>query len=230
MPDMTTALVTGANRGLGHHFAAELLARGATVYAAAREPASIDLPGARTLALDVTDPDAVAAAAELARDVDLLVNNAGISTGSPLLGDLDGVRAEMDVNFWGTLSMVRAFAPVLAANGGGTIVNVASALSWFAAPGAGAYAVSKAANWNMSNALRLELAAQRTQVTSVHLGLADTDMARAIDGPKTDPAQVVRTVLDATAQGEIEVVVDAWSAMVKASLAEDPRKFYARFL
>ena len=230
MPDMTTALVTGANRGLGHHFAAELLARGATVYAAAREPASIDLPGARTLALDVTDPDAVAAAAELAGDVDLLVNNAGISTGSPLLGDLDGVRAEMDVNFWGTLSMVRAFAPVLAANGGGTIVNVASALSWFAAPGAGAYAVSKAANWNMSNALRLELAAQRTQVTSVHLGLADTDMARAIDGPKTDPAQVVRTVLDATAQGEIEVVVDAWSAMVKASLAEDPRKFYARFL
>jgi NAD(P)-dependent dehydrogenase (short-subunit alcohol dehydrogenase family) len=227
---MTTALVTGANRGLGHHFAAELLARGATVYAAAREPASIDLPGARTLALDVTDPDAVAAAAELAGDVDLLVNNAGISTGSPLLGDLDGVRAEMDVNFWGTLSMVRAFAPVLAANGGGTIVNVASALSWFAAPGAGAYAVSKAANWNMSNALRLELAAQRTQVTSVHLGLADTDMARAIDGPKTDPAQVVRTVLDATAQGEIEVVVDAWSAMVKASLAEDPRAFYARFL
>lgn len=230
MPDMTTALVTGANRGLGHHFAAELLARGATVYAAAREPASIDLPGARTLALDVTDPDAVAAAAELAGDVDLLVNNAGISTGSPLLGDLDGVRAEMDVNFWGTLSMVRAFAPVLAANGGGTIVNVASALSWFAAPGAGAYAVSKAANWNMSNALRLELAAQRTQVTSVHLGLADTDMARAIDGPKTDPAQVVRAVLDATAQGEIEVVVDAWSAMVKASLAEDPRAFYARFL
>ncbi|MFF1529128.1 SDR family oxidoreductase [Cellulomonas sp. NPDC058312] len=227
---MTTALVTGANRGLGHHFAAELLARGATVYAAAREPASIDLPGARTLALDVTDPEAVAAAAELAGDVDLLVNNAGISTGSPLLGDLDGVRAEMDVNFWGTLSMVRAFAPVLAANGGGTIVNVASALSWFAAPGAGAYAVSKAANWNMSNALRLELAAQRTQVTSVHLGLADTDMARAIDGPKTDPAQVVRTVLDATAQGEIEVVVDAWSAMVKASLAEDPRAFYARFL
>jgi NAD(P)-dependent dehydrogenase (short-subunit alcohol dehydrogenase family) len=227
---MTTALVTGANRGLGHHFAAELLARGATVYAAAREPASIDLPGARTLALDVTDPEAVAAAAELAGDVDLLVNNAGISTGSPLLGDLDGVRAEMDVNFWGTLSMVRAFASVLAANGGGTIVNVASALSWFAAPGAGAYAVSKAANWNMSNALRLELAAQRTQVTSVHLGLADTDMARAIDGPKTDPAQVVSTVLDATAQGEIEVVVDAWSAMVKASLAEDPRAFYARFL
>ena len=226
---MTTALITGANRGLGHHFAAELLARGATVYAAAREPATINLPGVRPVALDVTDPDAVAATAELAADVDLLVNNAGISTGSQLLGDLDGVRAEMDVNFWGALSMVRAFAPVLAANGGGAIVNIASALSWFAAPGAGAYAVSKAANWNMSNALRLELAAQGTRVTSVHLGLADTDMAAGLQGPKTDPAVVVRTVLDAVEAGDLEVVVDEWSAMVKASLADDPRAFYDRF-
>ena len=227
---MTTALVTGANRGLGRHFAAELLARGATVYAAARDPQSIDLPGVRPVALDITDPDAVAAAAALAGDVDLLVNNAGISTGTPLLGDLDGVRAELDVNFWGTLSMVRAFAPVLAANGGGTVVNVASALSWFAFPGAGAYAVSKAANWNMSNALRLELAAQGTQVTSVHLGLADTDMAKALQGPKTDPAVVVRRTLDAVEAGDLEVVVDEWSAMVKASLAQDPRAFYDRFL
>ncbi|WP_205687300.1 SDR family oxidoreductase [Cellulomonas endophytica] len=227
---MTTALVTGANRGLGRHFALELLARGTTVYAAAREPGTIDLPGARPVALDITDPDAVAAAAALAGDVDLLINNAGISTGTPLLGDLEGVRADMDVNFWGTLAMVRAFAPVLAANGGGAVVNVASALSWFAFPGTGSYAVSKAANWNMSNALRLELAGQGTQVTSVHLGLADTDMARGVDGPKTDPAVVVRRVLDAVEAGDLEVVDDDWSAMVKASLAEDPRAFYARFL
>ncbi|WP_454048685.1 SDR family oxidoreductase [Cellulomonas sp. Marseille-Q8402] len=226
---MTTALITGANRGLGRHFATELLARGATVYAAAREAASIDLEGVRPIALDITDPDAVAAAAALADDVDLLVNNAGISTGAQLLGDLAGVRAEMDVNFWGTLSMVRAFAPVLAANGGGAVVNVASALSWFSAPGAGAYAVSKAANWNMSNALRLELAGQGTRVTSVHLGLADTDMASGIEGPKTDPAVVVRRTLDAVEAGDLEVVVDEWSAMVKASLAEDPRAFYDRF-
>lgn len=227
---MTTALVTGANRGIGRHLAAQLLERGATVYAAARRPETLDLPGARPLALDITDPDAVAAAAELAGDVDLLVNNAGISTGAQLLGDLDGVRAELDVNFWGTLAMVRAFAPVLAANGGGAVVNVASALSWFAAPGAGAYAVSKAANWNMSNALRLELARQGTQVTSVHLGLADTDMARGLDAPKTDPADVARMTLDAVEAGAFEVVVDDWSAMVKASLAQDPRAFYARFL
>ena len=227
---MTTALITGANRGLGRHFAAELLARGATVYAAARDPETIDLPGVQPVALDITDPDAVLAAAALAGDADLLVNNAGISTGAALLGDLEGVRADLDVNFWGTLSMVRAFAPVLAANGGGKVVNIASALSWIAAPGAGAYAVSKAANWNMSNALRLELAGQGTQVTSVHLGLADTDMAKAIEGPKTDPAVVARRTLDAVEAGELEVVVDEWSAMVKASLAEDPRAFYDRFL
>jgi len=227
---VTTALITGANRGLGRHFAAELLARGATVYAAARDPETIDLPGVQPVALDITDPDAVLAAAALAGDADLLVNNAGISTGAALLGDLEGVRADLDVNFWGTLSMVRAFAPVLAANGGGKIVNIASALSWFAAPGAGAYAVSKAANWSMSNALRLELAGQGTQVTSVHLGLADTDMAKAIEGPKTDPAVVARRTLDAVEAGELEVVVDEWSAMVKASLAEDPRAFYDRFL
>ena len=227
---MTTALITGANRGLGRHFALELLARGATVYAGARDTDTIDLPGVRPVALDITDPHAVAAAAALAGDVDLLINNAGISTGASLLGDLQGVRDEMDVNFWGTLSMVRAFAPVLAANGGGAVVNVASALSWFAFPGSGAYAVSKAANWNMSNALRLELAGQGTQVTSVHLGLADTDMARGIEGPKTDPAVVARRTLDAVAAGDLEVVVDEWSAMIKASLAGDPRAFYDRFL
>lgn len=227
----TTALVTGANRGIGRHFAAQLLERGATVYAAARNPASIDLPGARVLALDITDADAVAAAARAAGDVNLLVNNAGISTGANLLdADLDGVRADMDVNFWGTLSMVRAFAPVLARNGGGAIANVSSALSWFAFPGSGAYAVSKAANWNMSNALRLELAGQGTLVTSVHLGAAETDMTKGFDGPKIDPADAARATLDAVAAGRIEVLVDDWSEMVKASLAEDPAEFYRRFL
>lgn len=225
-----TALVTGANRGIGRHLAAELLARGAKVYATARRPESIDLPGVEVLTLDVTDPAAVAAAARAAADVDLLVNNAGTSTGATLLGDLDAVRAELDVNFWGALSMVRAFAPVLAANGGGAVVNIASALSWFAFPGSGAYAVSKAANWNMSNALRLELAGQGTSVTSVHLGAADTDMMKDYQGPKIDPGEVARRTLDGVAAGDLEVVADDWSAMVKASLAGDPAEFYRQFL
>ena len=190
-----TALVTGANRGIGRHLAAQLAERGAKVYATARRPESIDLDGVETLALDIRDPDAVAAAARAANDVSLLINNAGIGGGA-LLGDLDAVRAALDVNFWGTLSMARAFAPVLAANGGGAIVNIASSASWFVFPGSSAYAVSKAAVWSMSKALRQELADQGTLVTSVHLGAADTDMMKGYDVPKMDPADVARITLD----------------------------------
>jgi NAD(P)-dependent dehydrogenase (short-subunit alcohol dehydrogenase family) len=219
-----TALVTGANRGIGRHLAAQLAERGAKVYATARRPDAVDLDGVEVLALDIADPDAVAAAARVAGDVDLLVNNAGIGGGA-LLGDLRAVRAALDVNFWGTLSMVRAFTPVLAANGGGAIVNIASSASWFVFPGSSAYAVSKAAVWSMSNALRQELAGQGTLVTSVHLGAADTDMVKDLDVPKMAPAEVARRTLDGVEAGEAEVVVDEFTQLVKASLSKDPREF-----
>ena len=219
-----TALVTGANRGIGHHVAAQLVERGAKVYATARRPESVDLDGVEVLALDIADPDAVAAAARVAGDVNLLVNNAGIGGGA-LLGDLRAVRAALEVNFWGTLSMARAFAPVLAANGGGSIVNIASSASWFVFPGSSAYAVSKAAVWSMSNALRQELAGQGTLVTSVHLGAADTDMMKGYDVPKLDPADVARITLDGVEADAVEVVVDEFTKMVKASLSKDPREF-----
>lgn len=219
-----TALVTGANRGIGRHLAAQLVERGAKVYATARRPEAVDLDGVEVLALDIADPAAVAAAARVAGDVDLLVNNAGIGGGA-LLGDLRAVRAALDVNFWGTLSMARAFAPVLAANGGGAIVNIASSASWFVFPGSSAYAVSKAAVWSMSNALRQELAGQGTLVTSVHLGAADTDMMKDFDLPKMDPAEVARRTLDGVAADEAEVVVDEFTQLVKASLSKDPREF-----
>jgi NAD(P)-dependent dehydrogenase (short-subunit alcohol dehydrogenase family) len=223
-----TALVTGANRGIGRHLAAQLVERGAKVYATARRPESIGLDGVEVLALDISDPVAVAAAARAASDVNLLVNNAGIGGGT-LLGDLDAVRAALDVNFWGTLSMARAFAPVLAANGGGAMVNIASSASWFVFPGSSAYAVSKAAVWSMSNALRQELAGQGTSVTSVHLGAADTDMMKGYDVPKMDPADVARITLDGVEADAFEVVVDEFTAMVKASLSKDPRDFDKQF-
>jgi NAD(P)-dependent dehydrogenase (short-subunit alcohol dehydrogenase family) len=223
-----TALVTGANRGIGRHLAAQLVERGAKVYATARRPESIDLDGVGVFALDISDPDSVAAAARVAGDVNLLVNNAGIKGGA-LLGDLQAVRAALDVNFWGTLSMARAFAPVLAANGGGAIVNIASSASWFVFPGSSAYAVSKAAVWSMSKALRQELAGQGTLVTSVHLGAADTDMMKGYDVPKMDPADVARITLDGVEADAFEVVVDEFTEMVKASLSKDPREFDKQF-
>jgi NAD(P)-dependent dehydrogenase (short-subunit alcohol dehydrogenase family) len=219
-----TALVTGANRGIGRHIAAQLVGRGAKVYATARRPESVDIDGVEVLALDIAEPDAVTAVARVAGDVNLLVNNAGIGGGA-LLGDLRAVRASLEVNFWGTLSMARAFAPVLAANGGGSIVNIASSASWFVFPGSSAYAVSKAAVWSMSNALRQELAGQGTLVTSVHLGAADTDMMKGYDVPKMDPADVARILLDGVEADAVEVVVDEFTKMVKASLSKDPREF-----
>lgn len=224
-----TALVTGANRGIGRHFAAQLVERGATVYATARNPRSVDLPGVKVLRLDITDAESIAAAAAVATDVDLLINNAGISTGTNLIGsELDAVRREFDTHLWGNLAMVRAFAPVLASNGGGGIVNVLSALSWFSYDGSNAYSVAKAAEWSMTNGIRLELSGQNTLVTGVVLGAADTDIMAGLDydGPLTDPADVARAALDGVEKGLIEVVVDQWSAQVKASLAADPAEFY----
>ncbi|MFG6503962.1 SDR family oxidoreductase [Microbacterium sp. P05] len=226
------ALVTGANRGIGRQFVLELLDRGArTVYATARRPETVtfDDPRVVPVRLDLLDQQSIAAAAETAHDVTLLINNAGISTGASLVtGDLAEIHREMDTHFWGTLDVIRAFAPVLAANGGGAIVNVLSALSWFAAPAGASYAVAKAAEWNMTNGVRLELAAQGTFVQGVLLGAADTDLTGGYDGPKIDPRDVPRLSFDGLEAGAIEVIVDDWTAMVKASLAGDPAPFYTR--
>ncbi|MET7667676.1 SDR family oxidoreductase [Micromonospora luteifusca] len=223
------ALVTGANRGIGRHFTQQLLERGAAkVYATARRPEAIDLPGVEKLRLDITDPGSVEQAAAAASDATLLVNNAGIATFTNLVtGDLSKIRSELDTHFYGTLSMVRAFAPVLGANGGGAILNVLSALSWFSYDGANAYAVAKAAEWSLTNGIRLELAGQGTLVTGLHLGSADTDMMASYDGDKIDPADVVRVALDGIEAGKIEVLADERSAYIKASLANDPSVFYA---
>ncbi|WP_290057629.1 SDR family oxidoreductase [Amycolatopsis solani] len=214
-------LVTGANRGLGRQFAAALLERGAAkVYAAARNPESVDLPGVVPLRLDVTDPASIREAAAAAGDVTLLVNNAGSSTGASLLGgSLDDIRLEMDTHYFGTLAVTREFAPILARNGGGAVLNVLSVLSWFTAPQVAAYSAAKAAAWSLTNALRLELAPQKTQVTALHVGYMDTDMAKHVDGPKIDPAFVAGLALDGVEAGRFEVLADDLSRNVRAGLA-----------
>jgi NAD(P)-dependent dehydrogenase (short-subunit alcohol dehydrogenase family) len=226
----SVALVTGANRGLGRHFAEQLLARGAAkVYATARDPRSIDLPGVEILSLDLLDQHTIDHAAAAAADVTLLINNAGISTYQSLIrGDLSEIHREMDTHFFGTLAVTRAFADTLAANGGGGIVNVLSALSWFAWDGVTSYAAAKAAEWMLTAGTRVDLAAQGTQVVGVHLGAADTDMMSGYAGPLLDPADVVRIALDGLAAGQVEVLVDDWSRTAKAGLAQDPATFYAQ--
>ena len=226
------ALVTGANRGLGRHFAQQLLDRGAVrVYATAREPGRIDIAGAEVLALDITDPASVAAAAEAAPGVTLLINNAGVSMAQDLVtGDLAQIRLELDTNVLGTLSVVRAFAPGLAAAGGGAILNVLSRMSWLSYPGANSYAVAKAAEWSLTNGVRLELASQGTQVTGLAMSATDTDMMAGWDLPKNDPADVVRQALDGLEAGHLEIIADRDTALAKAALGADPALVYAGLL
>ena len=222
-----TALVTGANRGFGRHLAGQLRDRGAIVYAGARNPAAVDLPGVTPIALDVTDPASVAAAAAATGDVAILVNNAGSSTRTSLLtGDLAGVRLELDTHFFGTLAVTRAFAPQLAEHERSAVLNVLSALSWVSFPGSGAYSAAKAAEWSLTNALRLELAAQGTRVTSLHVGYMDTDMTRGISAPKADPADIARIALDGIEAGDAEIVADDVSTMVLAGLSGGVRGLY----
>jgi NAD(P)-dependent dehydrogenase (short-subunit alcohol dehydrogenase family) len=215
-----TALVTGANRGLGRAFAIELLQRGAKVYAGVRDPSQLDVYGVTPVILDITDRDAVANAAHVAGDVTLLVNNAGTAyVGDVLTGDLDLLQRDVQTNYFGTLNMIRAFAPVIEGNGGGAILNVLSMLSWVSWPFIGGYGVSKSAAWAMTNAVRLDLASKNVGVTALHVGSMDTDMTAGYDYPKTNPAEVARIALHGIANGLPEVLADDATRQVLSRLS-----------
>jgi NAD(P)-dependent dehydrogenase (short-subunit alcohol dehydrogenase family) len=224
----SVALVTGANRGIGRAIADELLRRGATkVYAAVRNPATVTDPRVVAIELDVTDRDSVAAAARAASDVDLVVNNAGVGgVSTSLSATLDDARAELETNYLGIVSMTQAFAPVLAANGGGAIVNMLSVVSWVGAPHLASYAASKAAAWAYTNASRVQLARQGTQVVGVHVGYVDTDLIASLEVPKLAPSLVAASALDALASGAPEAIVDEFSRTIKAGLSDDQNLIY----
>ncbi|MGE4240849.1 SDR family oxidoreductase [Ramlibacter sp.] len=214
-------LVTGANRGIGLAFTRELLARGARkVYAGAREPSSVAQAGVQPLRLDVTKPEEVAAAAALASDVTLVINNAGIAQpGGFLAPDSEAVaRRIFETNFFSVLRVSKAFAPALKQNGGGALLNVLSVASWVNGGELAAYAASKSAAWSLTNALRSELAGQATQVLALHMAYVDTDLTRGIDVPKTSPGDIVRRALDGLESGLEEVLADDVTLQVKQGM------------
>jgi NAD(P)-dependent dehydrogenase (short-subunit alcohol dehydrogenase family) len=214
------AFVTGANRGFGRHLALELLSRGAKVYAGARSTESIDISGVIPVKLDITNPQEVAAAAMVAKDVTLLINNAGSSTGASLIdGDLDKIQLEFNTHFFGTLSMVRTFAPILANNGGGSILNILSALSWISSGTVGAYTAAKAAEWALTNDLRLNLYPQNVRVAGLHVGFMETDLTSSLEVPKSNPKDIAKIAIDGLESDSFEIVADDVSRKIQRNLA-----------
>lgn len=218
--DGAVVLVTGANGGIGTELVQQALARGASkVYATARRPRVWEDPRVVPLALDVTDPASIREAVQAAPDVTVLVNNAGVSVSSAgiLSHTDDEIRSSVETNVVGPLQLVRAYAPFLVKARNAAIIDIHSALSWYAV--AGIYSATKAALWSVTNSLRLELAPAGVHVVGVHVGWVDTAMAAASDGPKTDPADLVALVLQAVEDGEFEVLADDISVRAKAGLS-----------
>lgn len=233
------ALVTGANRGIGRSIVEELCSRGARrVYAAMRDPSSAGRlhPAAEPVPLDVTDGEVVERTAVRCADVSLLVNNAGLNTNQSILAsaDLSGARAEIAVNYLGTAAMCRAFAPILARNGGGMIANVLTITARVALPAMGSYCASKAAALHLTDCLRAELAAQGTAVLAFLPSAVDTDMTRHLQGvPKEAPRDAARALCDAIESGAAEAPFGARAHYVTRMLEEDPariRREYAAML
>jgi NAD(P)-dependent dehydrogenase (short-subunit alcohol dehydrogenase family) len=219
--DRATALVTGGNRGFGRAMVDELLDRGAAkVYATSRNPFTARDGRVVPLVLDVSDDESVAAAAQTATDVSILVNNAGVSLGTPMLtAPLDDMRTELETNVFGTIRMARAFAPTLARHPPGAMVNVLSVLSWLAL-GRG-YEMSKAAQWSATNSLRDALRDQGTVVTALHVAYMDTDMTAGLDVAKADPRDIARLAADAIETATLEVLADDTTRWVKSQLSAE---------
>ncbi|MGU3437670.1 SDR family oxidoreductase [Actinomycetes bacterium M1A6_2h] len=233
MPTLSgsVVLVTGANGGIGTQFVHDALARGASkVYATARTPRTWADDRIVSLTLDVTDSASIAAVAEAASDVTVLINNAGATPPNSSLIDIDeaDIRANMEVNFFGPVLLARAFAPILARHNGSALIDVHSVASWFAF--GGAYSASKAAIWSATNSLRLELAPKGVHVTGVHMGYVDTPMASDAEGPKLTTAELVRSAFDAVEADDFEVLADDISAQVKAGLSQPIGVLYPQLL
>jgi NAD(P)-dependent dehydrogenase (short-subunit alcohol dehydrogenase family) len=231
------ALVTGANRGIGEQFVKALLAAGAkTVYAGARDLGNLSIAAGEKgrvvpLGIDITREADVAAAAARCRDVTLLVNNAGVNFNTPLVGiaALANARTEMETNYFGTLAMCRAFAPVLKANGGGTIVNMLSILARVNLPLMGSLCASKAAALSMTQGVRAELKAQGTRVIGVMPGAVETRMTEMLPPPKMQPAEVAKAVLQAIEVGADDVYPGEMAQGIAAGLAKDAKAVEAQF-
>ena len=227
----SVVLVTGGNRGLGKALVQAFLQAGARkIYVGSRTPIETSDPRLVPIKLDITNAQDVAAAAQTCQDVTILMNNAGFlanaSTSLLTAPSVDGAHQEMETNYFGTLAMVRAFAPILGKNGGGTLVNMLSVLSWFTIPISESYSASKYAALSLTQGIRIELRSQGTLVTAVHAGYIDTDMAAGVNAPKTSPEDVAASIIEGIRNNQEEVLADQMSREIKVVLASNPQMLY----
>jgi NAD(P)-dependent dehydrogenase (short-subunit alcohol dehydrogenase family) len=218
------ALVTGGNRGIGKALVQALLDAGAQkVYVGTRQLFETTDPRLQLVKLDITNASDIAAAIEVCQDIDLLINNAGISHEGTLLetASIENAREEIITNYLGTLAMCQAFAPILKQNGGGALVNILSLVSWYVYPFTASYSISKAAEWALTNGVRVELRAQGTQVVAVYAAFVATDMTTVMNAPKSRPEDIAKITIEGIAAGQEEILTDKRSQEVKISLTAD---------
>lgn len=227
------ALVTGANGGIGRCYVKGLQTAGvAKIYAAARHSESLneivatDPERIIPVTLDITNEKSVSDAATLCSDVNLLINNAGIELSKGLIAasDLSWARKEMEVNYFGTLAMCRAFAPILKGNGGGAIVNMLSTVALVTLPFNGSYCASKAATRAMTQGVRAELAQQGTLVIAVIPGTVDTEMSKNYPPPKVSPDELVQEVLQAVIDEVEDVYPGEQAKAIIEQLTKAPKE------
>ncbi|BCQ26426.1 SDR family oxidoreductase [Caballeronia sp. NK8] len=220
----SVVFVTGASRGLGLAFAREAVERGAAkVYAGMRNPGNFKEPGIIPIKLDVNDVDSIAAAAKAAPDVTLLVNNAGIAELTQehfTEREVEQARRFFETNYYGMIRVTNAFHDSLVSSKG-AIVNVLSDATWKVVPVLSPYSATKAAAWSYTNNIRELLRGQNVQVVGLHVGFLDTDLAKDVDLPKTDPRDVARQTYDVVDAGGSEVLADAGTRAIKGTLSAE---------
>lgn len=219
--------ITGANRGIGAALVTECLQRGATkIYAAARDTSKLSknlkiIP----VQLDITNEEQLAEAVSLAQDTQILINNAGIaSPGSFMTGDLQAFRQDMEVNYFATIKVMRAFTPVLKVNKDARIINIVSIAKFTNFPFIAGYSASKAALYSITQAARIELSAHNIPVHAINPGAIDTDMNKGSTMAMTPPSDVATSILDAVEQEILDVVPDKIGNQMLAAWKESPEK------
>ncbi len=238
--EQQVALVTGANRGLGKAMVEALINAGIKkVYATARDIDSLSVfqniegnDKVVFVAMDITNHQRVEEVAAQASDVTFLVNNAGVlDFGSIVEVSSEQLTRNMDVNFFGTLAVSKAFAPVITANGGGAMVNILTLLSLTSMPGLAAYNASKAAEWSMALSMRASLAEHNIDIHNVFPGAINTDMLSDVDMPKAEPSQVAQAIIQGVINGEEDIFPEAMSQEVYRNWCQDHKaveKYFAQ--